>query len=96
MSVVSAGGILGFFGVTVIFWPVVAAGLATVGTLMALGGYKVTSLKSRVIRRYRKAIKKSIDDQVLGYESDQVSIRQQLQSNIQHTAEKIIMEIDQC
>jgi hypothetical protein len=96
MSVVSVGGIMGLLGATTIALPVAAMGVATVGTLLALGGYKAASLKSRAIRRYRNAITRSIEGQVLGSGIDRDSICQRLQLYIEQTAAKIIMEIDQC
>ena len=96
ISAVSAGGIMGFLGLSAISWPVVAIGVASIGALLALGGYKAAGLKSRAISRYRKSIRKVIDEQVLGYDSEKDSIRQRLQSYIDNTAKKIIMEIDQC
>lgn len=95
-SVVSAGGIMGFLGATVIVWPVVAIGAVVIGGLLVLGGYKATALKSRAISRYRKGIRKVIEEKVLGYDNKKNSIRQRLQSYIDKTAKKIILEIDKC
>jgi len=95
-SMASAGGIIGIFGITTVAWPVVAIGVATIGGLLALGGYKAADLKSSAIARYRKSIRTAIEEQVLGYNSKKDSIRQRLQSYIDNTAEQILLEIDQC
>ena len=95
-SIVGVGGIMGFLGATTVVWPVVAIGVATIGGLLALGGYKAAGLKSRAISRYRKDIRKAIEKQVLGDGSEKDSIRQWLQTHIHITAETIISEIDRC
>lgn len=96
ISVASAGGIMGFLGITTVAWPVVAIGVVAIGGLLALGGYKAADLKESAISRYRNAIRKAIEEQVLGYDSEKDSIRYRLQSYIGKTGEKIILEIDQC
>ena len=96
ISVVTAGGILGVFGATTVVWPVLAIGAAAIGGLLVLGGYKATALKSSAISRYRIAVRKAIEQAVLGRCSEKDSICERLQSYIGNTAEKILLEIDQC
>lgn len=96
MSTVPAWGVLGWLGLTTISLPIVAIGILVVGSLLALGVYKAASLKSNAIRRYRKAIVKNIESQVLGRDGNSVAICKKLQKDIELTANKIIEEIDRC
>lgn len=96
MSVVSAGGIMGFLGATTVALPVVAVGVAVTGSLLALGGYKAASLRSRGVNRYREAVKRSIQQQLLGGGTNQESICHRLQRYIQDTSVTIIRKIDEC
>lgn len=96
MSVVSAGGIMGFLGATTVALPVVAVGVAITGSLLAFGGYKAASLRSRGVNRYREAVKQSIQQQVLGDDTNRESICHRLQRYIQDTSDTIIREIDEC
>jgi hypothetical protein len=96
MSIVSAGGILGFLGVTTVAWPIAAIGIAVVGGLMALGGYKAARLKSRAIERYRKGMHEAIRSRVLGSSDNEESICRLLQSKIDTRADTILKEIDNC
>jgi len=93
-SVASAGGIAGIFGITVISWPVVAIGTAVAGVLLMLGVHKATNVKPRALSRYRKAVHKTIEVQVLGSDGDNESLRQRLQSYISNTANMLVTEID--
>jgi hypothetical protein len=96
MSIASAGGFLGILGLTTISWPIVAIGVATVGSLLALGGYKAAVLKSNAVAKYRNKMRVIIKEQVLGYNRETRSIRERLQSHIETGTTKILQEIDKC
>jgi DNA-binding transcriptional LysR family regulator len=96
MSIVSAGGAFGVFGVTAVSWPIIAVGLVTVGGLIALGGHKATHIKSNAIGKIRNNLKDAIRKQVLGYNSKTESVRERLQIQIETIAAKILLEIDLC
>ncbi len=94
MSTVSAGGILGFFGVTTVAWPVVAVAVVTAAGLLTLGGYKATTMRNSAISRLHTSTTKKIAEEVLSYHSGESSLRTRLQAYISDTAAQIILEID--
>jgi hypothetical protein len=96
MAVVSSGGLLGLLGYTSISFPVVAVGIATVGGLLALGGYRGVRIKRRVIERLRKSLRTSISLQVIGPIANGTSVLERLQGLVHESTEKMISEIDQC
>lgn len=63
VTTVSAGGILGFLGVTtaVIAWPVVIGLVAVVGTALAIGGTKALGARDRAVRNYKKQLRKWLE-----------------------------------
>ena len=91
-SVVSAGGIAGWLGATVISWPVVIAGVAVGGGLLALSGSKWASLKDNVHASIKKNIRNSIRQQVLGNKENN-SICQRLNAHFDKVTDAILEEI---
>ena len=91
-SVVSAGGLAGFFGATVISWPVVIAGVAVGGGILALGGSKAANFKSTVANSVKKNLRKTIRAQVLGNE-EKTSVCQRLHMHYDKVAEAILKEL---
>ena len=94
MSMVSAGGVLGFIGITTISWPIAALGITTVGGLLAVGGYKSADLKSKASSRYRDKVFAFINDQVLGGVNSETSVSQNIQAHIKKATTTILAEID--
>lgn len=91
-SVVSAGGIAGFFGATVISWPVVIAGVALGGGMLAFGGSKAANLKTTVANSVKKNLRRTINKQVLGNE-DQTSVCQRLHRHFDDVSDAILKEL---
>jgi hypothetical protein len=94
LSSVSAGGLLGMIGATAVSWPVMLAGVATVGALVSFGGYKAANLKSKTVSKYRDTSRKFITQQVIGDREARNSISKNLQAFISEAATKILEEID--
>lgn len=91
-SAVSAGGIAGWLGVTVISWPVVIAGIAVGGGLLALSGSKWANLKENVHKSIEKNIRASIRQQVLGNKENN-SVCQRLHGHLDKVTNAILEEI---
>lgn len=94
-SVVSAGGIAGWLGVTVISWPVVMTGVAIGVPLLALSGSKWANLKENVHKSIKKNTRNSIRPQVLGNTNND-SICQRLHAHLERVADAILEEIPPC
>jgi hypothetical protein len=88
-SVVSAGGLAGLVGVTVISWPMVIAGVAIGGGMLALGGSKAGNLKNTVANSIKKNLRKSINQQVLE-NADGNSVCQRLYDHLDKVSEAIL------
>jgi hypothetical protein len=92
-SVVSAGGIAGFFGATVIAWPAVIVGTAVIGTMALLGGYRMAGIRTRANKRVHNKLSESIDRMVFGGEGQDLYLCAALQGIIRETArEQLIKE----
>lgn len=91
-SVVSAGGIAGWLGATVISWPVIIAGIAVGGGLLALSGNKWANLKDNIYGSIKKNIRNSIRQQVLG-SKDNNSVCQGLHAHLEKVTDAILEEI---
>ena len=93
-SVVSTGGILGLLGATTVSLPIVTIGVLVVGSSLALGVHRMSDVKKRAVKSYRKKIHKSINDLVLGGAEDaKPSLCDQLQGRILTASNHIISEI---
>ncbi|MBK8639091.1 MAG: hypothetical protein IPN92_12760 [Chromatiaceae bacterium] len=91
-SVVSAGGIAGWLGATVISWPVVIAGIAVGGTFLVISGTKWANLKENVHNSIKKNIRNSIRQQVLGNEEIN-SLCQRIHAHLEKVTNAILEEI---
>ena len=88
MATVSAGGIAGLLGATVIAWPVVAAG-ALIGGGLLLFGNKWERKRSE----YEKKLLDLIQKIIFIESEDRRSLLQTLEQNIDDIASKILKEI---
>ena len=95
MSVVPAAGIAGFFGMTVIAWPVVATGVVVVGGLIAFGGTKAVKIKEKAINSFAEKLRAAIKHQVIGTNASDDSLILRLQSTISTYAATRLKEVDQ-
>ncbi len=91
-SVVSAGGIAGWLGATIISWPVVITGIAVGGGLLALSGTKWANLKENVHNSIKKNIRNSIRQQVLGNKENN-SVCQRIHADLERVTNAILEEI---
>lgn len=92
-ATVSAGGLMGLLGVTVISFPVALAGVAVVGGLLAFGGNKAANIKSNAIRQHKKKIRKSIQESVI-YNKAKNCICQRLQVQIGEVTRTLLNELN--
>lgn len=92
-ATLSAGGIAGFLGATTttIIWPIALASAAVFTSLLAFGGTKAASMKSKTMKRYKEKLQKFIRHQVLD-NKNRDSICQKIQIEIEKTATTIIKE----
>ncbi|WOX05958.1 hypothetical protein [Microbulbifer pacificus] len=65
-SVVSAGGLLGVFGVTTISWPILLSGLAISTVLVSTGVIKGAKLKDKLREKIRNRVGQQLTLQFLG------------------------------
>jgi len=65
-SAVSTTGILSLFTTATISLPIVATGILVIGSLLAVSGFKMSTIKKRAIKRYRDQLHSSIKESVLG------------------------------
>jgi len=93
LSTVSAGGFLGFVGMTAISWPIALAGFVVAGGLLALGGHQAITLKKKAVAKYRNEIQKFIIEVIFGSAKNNRSVMQYLQESIENTASTILQEI---
>ena len=93
-SVVSAGGLAGFLGATVISWPIVMAGVAVGGGMLALGGSKAANLRNTVVGSVKKNLRKNICRQVMGNEEGN-SVCQRLYDHFDRVSDAILKSLQQ-
>lgn len=93
-AVVSAGGLLGLFGVTTLNLPLLVTGLGIATIFISVGGMRMSGVKRRAIERYRKKLHKAIDKTVFGDVEDNThSLCGQLQNVIEQACNEILREI---
>lgn len=66
ISMVSAGGILGLLGVTMISWPILLSGITFTVGVLALGGTRTANIRARATKRYADKIREFITTEVMG------------------------------
>lgn len=93
-SAVSTTGLLGLFGVTTLSIPIAATGILVVGSLLAVSGFKMTTIKEKALKRYRDQLLSSINESVLGDgENGKPNLSEQLQIRILTASNYIINEV---
>lgn len=93
-SVISAGGLAGLFGATVLSLPILGAGVLFVSLSLAFSGHRMIGLKERALKRYRSHLYKSIKGSIVGSaEWKYPSLCHQLQNLISTSSDDIISEI---
>ena len=95
-SAVSTTGMLGLFGVTTLSLPIAATGILVIGSLLAVSGFKISTIKERAIKRYREQLHSSIKGSVLGDGNNgNPNLSEQLQIRILTASNFITDEITQ-
>lgn len=92
MATVSAGGIAGLLGATVIAWPVVAAGALIGGGLLLFGSKSLASKWEREKSEYETKLLGLVQEGVLGRSEDRKSLLQILEQSIDDIASKALKE----
>jgi hypothetical protein len=85
-SVSSAGGILGLFGASAIFWPAAILGVTLIGGAFVFGGSRLKSYRERANRRAYDKICSHLDSMILRGSEEKPSLSQALQEVIRTTA----------
>jgi|TARA_R110001599_G_scaffold321706_1_gene532450 hypothetical protein len=95
-SAVSTTGVLGLFGVTAVSLPIAVTGILVIGSLLALSGFKMSTIKEKAIKRYRDQLYSSINASVLGDGNNgKPNLSEQLQIRILTASNFITEEITQ-
>lgn len=92
MATMSAGGIAGLLGATVIAWPVVAAGALIGGGLLLFGGKSLAYKWEREKSEYETKLLGLVQEGVLGRTNDRKSLLQMLEQSIDDIASKALKE----
>lgn len=92
MATVSAGGIAGLLGVTVIAWPVVAAGALVGGGMLLFGGKSLANKREREISEYESKVLGLIHRIVLDRTEERKSLVLILEQSIDDIAAKTLKE----
>ncbi|GAB2518649.1 hypothetical protein [Microbulbifer agarilyticus] len=85
-SMVSAGGLLGVFGVTTISWPILLSGLAVSTALVSTGVIKGAKLKDKLRERIRNRVEQQLTIQILG-DGNGSSLVENIQKYVHDVAE---------
>jgi hypothetical protein len=94
LSSISVGGWLGFIGLTTISWPIVITGIAISSTFMAFSIYKFSNIHNRAVDKYRKTIKKFIENQIFHGSEKTLSVADKVESTINKSMELVLAELD--
>lgn len=92
MATVSAGGLAGLFGVTVIAWPVVAAGAIIGGGLLLFGGKSLAGKAQKEKINYETKLLDLVRECILGRSEYGNSLLLILQQRIEDIASKALKE----
>jgi len=92
MATVSAGGIAGLLGATVIAWPVVAAGALVGGGLLLFGGKSLANKREREISEYESKVLGLIHRIVFDRSEERKSLVLILEQSIDDIAERTLKE----
>lgn len=84
-SLVSAGGVLGFFGVTTISWPILLSGLAVSAALISTGVVNGAKVKDKLREKIRNRVEEHMTLQVLG-DGSGTSLVENIQKYIEDVA----------
>lgn len=87
-SMVSAGGLLGFFGILTVAWPVAIFSVTLIGLAFILGGLRVRGLRERANRRAYVKICAKLDVMIMQGGKHQLCLREALQQVIRATAQE--------
>jgi hypothetical protein len=92
MATMSAPGIAGLLGATVVAWPVVAAGALIGGGLLLFGSKSLASRWEREKSEYETKLIGLVQESILGRSKDRKSLLQMLEQSIDDIASKALKE----
>jgi dihydroorotate dehydrogenase len=87
LSAISSAGLLGFFGASVISWPIALLGATLVTGLVSFGVYQSVGFNNPIVSKFSEQVKQHIEERVLFGEG---SLRYELMKTIRVHADQFL------